>query len=354
MKYLLLFCISLFGGEIVSPKLGYFVHDMYLQQMHSILPPLTDEEKITDWGKEYEIGLYFARELDLYQAITAFKRASIVIPKNLLPRRREIDYLIINAYYLGGQYASLTAFFDHSLLANIEPTFPAFHDLLLILYDSLENQKEKERALRMLKTMEKHFPFEKKKLDLGGAILSGDIDLIGKNLDDKSIETSIASLETSLDSSFFDEAQGLLGLQDLTHQQTEEQLQNFYALKDCKEATLQIYNEYKKGKKNPNLAGGLNALLPGLGYLYLGQKQSALTALLLNGLTAGAAIYFYRNDNLAAALLTMSFESGWYFGGIIGAKEEAKFFNTRTFETAAHYRMRDHKLYPILMLRHGF
>ena len=354
MIYLFLFCISLFGNEVVSPKLGYFVHDMYLQKMHSIFPPLTTDEGITDWGKEYQIGLYFAKELDLYQAITAFKRASILIPKHLIQRRREIDYQVINAYYLGGQYTSATTFFDHSLLANIEPTFPAFHDLLVILYDSLENQKEAERAKRMLKTMEKYFPFEKEKLELGGAILSGDIDLIQKNLDDEHIESSIATLETSLDCSFFEETQGLQGLQDLTHEQTEEKLQNFYALRECKEATNQIYAEYKTSKKNPTLAGGLNALLPGLGYLYLGQKQSALTALLLNGLTAGAAVYFYRNDNLPAALLTLSFESGWYFGGIYGAKEEAKFFNTRTFEKAAHYRMRDHKLYPILMLRHGF
>ena len=354
MIYLLLFCVSLMAGEVLSPKLGYLVHDMYLQKMQSIFPPLIEDEKFADWGKEYEIGLYFARELDLYQAITAFKRASILIPKSLLSRRREIDYQIINAYYLGGQYSSATAFFDHSLLANIEPAFPAFHDLLVILYDSLKNQKEEEKAQRILTVMEKSFPFEKIKLDLGGAILSGDIDRICKTIHDPSIETSIAALESTLDSSFFEESTGEDGLEDQTHLQAEESLQNFYALRECKEATLQIYTEYEKHKKNPIVAGGLNALIPGLGYLYLGQKQSALTAFLLNGLTTLAAVVCFQNDNLPAALLAMSFESGWYFGGIYGAKEEALFFNTRTFEQSAHYRLRDYQLYPILMLRHGF
>ena len=41
-------------------------------------------------------------------------------------------------------------------------------------------------------------------------------------------------------------------------------------------------------------------------------------------------------------------------GGILGAKEGATLYNERLFETSAHYHMRDHKLYPILMLHHGF
>ena len=32
----------------------------------------------------------------------------------------------------------------------------------------------------------------------------------------------------------------------------------------------------------------------------------------------------------------------------------AMLYNERLFETHAHYQMRDHKLFPILMLQHGF
>jgi hypothetical protein len=352
--FLFVSLFSLYGEEVLNPVLGYCVHDRYLQQMHSIFPKLNDEEKKTDWGKEYLIGVYFAKELDLYQAITALKRASILIGDDLLTRRREIDYQIINAYYLGGKYDDSVKYFDSSLLANIEPAFPAFHDLLVILYDSLKNGKEEERASFMLKTMAKYFPFEKKKLDIGNAILTGNIDLIERDLNNDAIETSIATLETSLDDGFFKESLGEMEVDEQSHAISEGKLQALYHLKECREAESSIFNEYKYQKKNPRLAAGLNAVLPGLGYLYLGQKQSALTALMLNGFTAGAAYYFFKNDNIPAAMLTISFESGWYLGGIYGAKEEAEFYNKRMFEKAAHYRMRDHKLYPVLMLRHGF
>ncbi|MCH9811647.1 hypothetical protein K0U07_02660 [bacterium] len=346
--------VSLFAAEVVKPVLGYSVHDRYLQQMRTIFPKLTKEEKEHSWGKEYSIALHFAKDLDLYQAVATFKRARVLIPDHNIARRREIDYQIINAYYLGGKYEEVVTHFDHSLLANIEPAFPAFHDLLVILYDSLKNIKEEERASFMLKTMDKYFPLEKQKLEIGNAILAGDIDLLEKDAKSFDIETSIASLEGSLDENFFKESRGEGAIDEHTHSLSEDKLQSLYHLKECRDAERSILNDYTLQRKNPLAASSLNAILPGLGYLYLGQKQSALTALLLNTVTAGAAILFYKNDNLPAALLTLSFESGWYLGGIVGAYEEAEFYNRRMFEKAAHYRMRDHKLYPILMLRHGF
>jgi hypothetical protein len=354
MIIFLLLCFSLFGNEIIEPKLGYFVQDKYLQTLHSIFAPLTKEEAISDWGKEYGVGLYFAKELDLYQAITAFKRSKILIPEDLINRRREIDYQIINAYYLGGQFQSVIDFFDRSLLANIEPLFPAFHDLVVILYDCLKNLKQQERADRILNTMEKYFPLEKKKIEISNSILTGNLDLIKNTIEDDSISLAIASIESSLDKAFYEENGNIGKISPSYHLEQEGKLHSLYELKECKDATSDIFNEYKLKRKNPSLASGLNAVLPGLGYLYLGQKQSAFTALLLNGLTSGACYYFFKNNNFPAAILTLSFESGWYFGGIYGAKQEALFFNKRTFEDLAHYRLRDHKLYPILMLRHGF
>ncbi|MCH9621310.1 MAG: hypothetical protein S4CHLAM20_07290 [Chlamydiia bacterium] len=353
MILFLLLISALFGGESLKPQLGYHVHDQYLQTLHSIFPSLDNEEIVTDWGKEYSIGLFFAKELDLYQAITAFKRAAILIPEEKIKRRREIDYQIINAYYLGGRYKSVIQFFDHSLLANIKPGFAAFHDLLIILYDSMVNEKLDDRADRMLKTMEKYFPYEKKKIDIATTIISGELDDVKLAIDDDFIETSIAQVETSLDAAFYDESNGQK-IAPERHYTAEKNLKKLSHLKECKAATKELFNDYQRSKKNPILAGGLNAICPGLGYLYLGQKQSALTALLLNSLTTAAAYYFYKEDNIPAAALTLSFESGWYFGGIYGAKEEAQFYNTRLYEQASHYRMRDHKLYPILMLRHGF
>ncbi len=354
MILLFFVCSALFAAENISPKLSYVVHDDYLQTLHSIFPPLENEEKTTDWGKEYLIAMSFAGELDLYGAITAFKRAAILIPDEHMQRRREIDYQIINTYYLAGMYKSVIETFDKSLLANTEPTFAAFHDLVVMLYDSLTHEKSKERAERMLKTMDRYFPYEKMKMEISDAIISGNLALMKQQTTDNFIETSIASLESSLDLEFFRESDGLLKTDASSHLLSTKNLESLYHLKECKQASNDILMDYHSARKKPYVAGGLNALLPGLGYLYLGQRQSAFTALMLNSLTTAAAYYFYRNDNIPAALLTLSFESGWYFGGIYGAKEEALFYNTKMFEKASHYRMRDHKLYPILMLRHGF
>ena len=102
------------------------------------------------------------------------------------------------------------------------------------------------------------------------------------------------------------------------------------------------------------MAQTLNAIIPGAGYLYLGQTQSAFTSFALNGLFLATAGYFVHEHNYAAALITLSFESGWYLGGIAGAKDAAKLYNERLYETHAHHHMRDQKLFPILMLNHGF
>ena len=98
----------------------------------------------------------------------------------------------------------------------------------------------------------------------------------------------------------------------------------------------------------------LNAFLPGAGYLYVGQKQSAMTAFLLNGLFIAAAVHFFNHKQYAAGAITLSFETGWYFGGIYGAGESAKLYNERVYERHAYSVLNQEKLFPLLMLRYGF
>ena len=45
---------------------------------------------------------------------------------------------------------------------------------------------------------------------------------------------------------------------------------------------------------------------------------------------------------------------GWYFGGIYGAGEEAKFYNEKIYEKAASPYMTEEKIFPILMVKHAF
>ncbi len=98
----------------------------------------------------------------------------------------------------------------------------------------------------------------------------------------------------------------------------------------------------------------LNALIPGAGYLYIGQKKSALTAFLLNGLFIAAAYQFFHHRHVAAGIITTGFEAGWYFGGIYGAGEEAKYYNERLFEKNAATVLNDYKLFPALMMQYAF
>ena len=79
-----------------------------------------------------------------------------------------------------------------------------------------------------------------------------------------------------------------------------------------------------------------------------------MTAFFLNGLFLAAAYQFFHRGNVAAGIITLSFEAGWYFGGIYGAGQEAKYYNERIYERNASAVLNDSKLFPVLMLDHAF
>ena len=339
---------------VLKPQLDYSIQDKYLQNLRPIFSSLTEAELNTSWGIEYQIGLTFAKKLDLYNAVTSFKRSDILIPENNFERKAEIQYHIINSYYFGKRYFDVIDTFENSILANTTRKFAGFHDLLVILFDAYQKSDQGEKAEWILRTMKKFFPNAAQKLDLTLAISNGDIDLLQNKADAKEAVNAMASLSAKKN-----EHIGEMTLVNNTNpaQLTEDEEGVLTQLTDytnCQNACKEILTAYHKHKKSPRLAQTLNALLPGAGYLYLGQKQSAFTALTLNGLFLATAGYFIHKKNYPAALITLSFESGWYLGGISGAKESAKLYNDRLYETHAHHHMRDNKLFPILMLDHGF
>ena len=331
----------------MKPKIDFAVQDKYLKHLSPLFNPLTPYELETAWGKEYQIGLAFAKRLDLYQAITSFKRADILIPESMLQKKAEIQYQIITCYYLGKKYFDVVDSFETSVLANTDRNFIGFRDLLIILVDSYLQCENPERANFILRTMKKFYPVDAKKLELTSSILHADLfemkQLANSSTTQKELNTLLAKLPP--------QENGILPINDISLPETE--ISELEHLIDCQNGTAEILKGFHKYKKNPSLAGFLN-LVPGLGYLYIGQKQSAFTAFCLNALFISSAGYFIHKGNIPAAVITLSFETGWYLGGIIGAKEGAMLYNERLFETHAHYQMRDHKLFPILMLQHGF
>ncbi|MES2198618.1 MAG: tetratricopeptide repeat protein [Chlamydiota bacterium] len=293
--------------EQIEPKIDYSVQDRYLLRLPSPFLPLSEEEEEKEWAREYKIAMGFAHELDLYQAITAFKRALFLLPKKERQRQIELQYEVLLCYYIGKRYSEVVQTFDTSGLRFVGAEFSASHDLLIILFDSYNHIKEPEKAQKILDYMQVHYPEEAQKLALSQSLQEGNIPLIEQ----------VATLPN------YDYLSSLLS---------------------C----------YEKEKKSVQKAQVFNALLPGAGYLYVGQKQSAMTAFLLNGLFIGASYYFFHKGNIPAGIIFTGFESGWYFGGIYGAGEEANFYNERMYEKCAAPVMNQHKLFPILSLRYAF
>jgi len=286
-------------GNELEPKLSHAVQDRYLRSLPSAFSPLTEHEAATDWGKEDRIALGFAHELDLYQAITGFKRASFLHPPE--ERKLQLEYDTLLCYYFGGRYPETLYTYDNGPLRFNPPT----QDLFIILYDSYLKQHDEDKAEKVLTYLQTTSPALAEKLALSKVLLAGDIPEIEKA------------------ASSHPEVQALL-------------------------------TQYNAEKKSTMTAQLLNTFLPGTGYLYLGQTQSALTAFFLNGLCIWASCYFFQHGNIPAGVIFTSIEAGWYFGGIYGAGLETKFHNERLYERLATPMMNENRYFPVLMLQYGF
>ena len=270
--------------------------------------PLNEEEAWEDWGKELRIGLAFADDFDLYRAITAFKRALLLLPPDKVARRLEIEYDVALAYYLGHKYVEVTHSIESTGLVCVDSSFPAYQDLLLILYDSYTQLGKETHAKHVFCLIEKNYPKIAEKLTLLSFVQCGNIE---------ALEEVGAT----------DPSRGYLG-----------------NLMCC----------YEKEAKSVKKAERLNMILPGAGYWYVGQRETAFTAFVVNALFIGAAAYFIEDGNIPAAAITLSLESGWYFGGIYGAGLAAKYYNERLFESYAQKIHQRECFFPLFMLRYSF
>ncbi len=79
-------------------------------------------------------------------------------------------------------------------------------------------------------------------------------------------------------------------------------------------------------EKSPTVAGILS-IIPGAGYAYAGHKQTAISALLINGLLTYATYSCFKNENYGMGILTGVFNVSFYIGNIYGAVKSTKRFN---------------------------
>lgn len=291
-----------FVPKKIAPKLSYAIRDTQLAGRSAPFAPLTEEEKATPWGIEYRIGQGFAKKLDLYRAITAFERAEILAPTDH-PRKLEMEHQILLSYYLGKRYKEIDQLISQSPLAKVDPSYPAFVDLLTILFDTKMALDQEEKACQILELIQKQDEKVYTALLIGAALKGADFERIQA--------FKLPQLDALLTS-------------------------------------------YEGLKKSPKLAGICNALLPGAGYFYVGQLQTAITALLLNTLFILSTLTFFRKKFIALGLLFLSFEIGWYGGGIYGASSAAVYYNQRVYEELATPLMNQHHYFPIHQLKYGY
>lgn len=230
------------------------------------------------------------------------------MPPEVVERRFEISYAIVQSYYLAGKYQEAINNFEESTLVQVPPTFPPFNDLLLIMYDSYVRVGECEKAESIDALLKLYAPETEEKINLSHAIEQGKL--------------RCATL--------------------------------LPAPGDLHDKTIQFAREYCRCAKSVKKAQWLNAILPGAGYAYVGQKQSAVTSFVINALFIAGAYQFFHRGYWAAGGIMTSLEAGWYFGGINGAGLEAKQWNERLYQANAHHYMYENRLFPVFMLETTF
>lgn len=310
------FIIMIFGlliggchphSEMLQPKIIYAPPQRLVDSLQSPFEPLTKEELSQDWGREMGVGIAFAKEMDLYRAITCFKTALFLIPCEN-PRYLQIEYYILECYYFGRKYREVIDTFENGKLFNVPFDFPAFHDLVIILFDSYLQIDQPEKAYRIL------------------CMISSIDEATAKDL----------VLEATINEG------KLCAIEELSESHPKREEVCFFL------------EEYKLNTKSVRKAQILNAILPGAGYYYVGQKKSALTSFCINALFAAAAYEFFNRGYIAAGIITTSFEMGWYFGGINGAGLAAKEYNQQLYESFGKELLIQNRLFPVLMLQKSF
>lgn len=310
-----LFCLlSFFLGSCQVPKKSVentAAHQPSVMEMKSIQTAFSGpaiSKDLLQATREINLGKIFARDADYYRAITSFKRALVLIPEADADHILEINHHMMTAYYLAGKYEETVRIFEHSPLSSIDSSYPVFNDILTMLYDSYRRLGMVQRLEKVRQLLEVTSPEKLEKLKLSQAISEGDFE---------AIELFAASNETYA------------------------QIDDFFL-------------DYKKKMKSPKRAMIYNALLPGAGYAYVGQKQSALTSFVLNTLFTAAAVHFFEKGDTALGLITTSLELGWYVGGINGAGLAAGDYNRLTYNKLSKRTLVQERLYPFFVLEYVF
>ena len=315
-------------------------------------PPLERDELQALWGKELYLGGRFAEEGDWYRAITAFKSSLFLLPKKEEARKQQIEFYLFLSYFLAGRYQEACETYENSSLIelNLETAVGP-------------SQKVQDFESELLALGAEHSQRVKATPNPSGSDSKGcafgpappAVSRLKEGFSAKR-ELCLALWECYHQTGQEDKA---LLIQQRLKEDDQQELNISKALQEGDLFALQSYalerpaidqllEEYHASGKSVRRAETLQALLPGAGYWYVGLKKTALTSLIINALFIAAAAEFWHHGYYAASLITLSLETGWYFGGINGAGLAANEYNERLYENLGKEVLHKERLFPIL------
>lgn len=139
------------------------------------------------------------------------------------------------------------------------------------------------------------------------------------------------------------------------------EMQTFLSQADSKKIDTHYTSALEKAvafRKKTDLSASkarlLNALLPGAGYFYVGQTNTAFTSFCLNALFTAATVRFFEKGDIAAGVIAGSLELGWYIGGINGAGMAAMAKNNRNWRDFSEALLEQEQIWPIFQIESSF
>jgi hypothetical protein len=256
--------------------------------------PLFTGHKDTPSGLEFVCAKTFFSQKMLEPTLASFKKAEILAidPQEV----SQSIYGYLYTLFLAHKKDVLEKLFIEGTLNKIDASSPFFTDAALIFYRSLYDKKT-PFLLSQLKSYLCQNPDIEKKLKLFENAQTGDL-------------LKFAPFEKE----------------------------------------FKLFNQHYK---SPKLAFVLNLTLPGSGYVYLQQYQSALTCLLLFSLLIFAIFNLFKSRQTALAILCATVFFGFYWGSLVGVQEAASFYNKTLYTNLVDPILKQEAAYPELMIQYA-
>lgn len=235
---------------------------------------------------EYSTAKSFLNDDLFYPTITSFKKAALL--STTKEEKSKATYSLIFTYFIAKKWDMLKTLYTHGACEDLDKNAPYFKDALLMFYIGLKHEAM-PFIVQNLKTHLYQDPELKVKLELYDAIS-----------------------QVNFSHSTFNDS----------------------------------YKIYQTHEKSQTLAGFLNLIMPGCGFLYLGQIQTWLTCFLTLSVLLWGFYHALKTKHFAQSILIFSIFSGFYLGSIVGAKLEAITFNQTLYTSIFDPVLKDNKLYP--------